>query len=244
MFKKKSNKCARCGKNISKDYDYCPYCGNSHKDDFNDERDYGMLGKKDMDEMDRFMQGGFNIKMPFGFNTLFNSLMKQIDRQMKDLDKQIGDEMKKPQSNGNIRRNGFSISISSAGDKPPVVRVKELGKPERVMKGGQVIKLGDNTKPKVVKEPKISEEKAKKIAKLPRQEAGTSVRRLSNKVIYEIDMPGVKSLEDVNIDKLENSIEIKSFSKDKVYVKLLPVNLPILSFDLKKDKLILELGLK
>ena len=49
-------------------------------------------------------------------------------------------------------------------------------------------------------------------------------------------------MKDVIINKLENSIEIKAFTKEKVYVKLLPVNLPVLNYKLKDGKLILELG--
>ena len=65
---------------------------------------------------------------------------------------------------------------------------------------------------------------------------------MSNKVIYEIELPGVKSTEDVSIIKLENSIEIKAVTKDKSYFKLLPIKLPISGYKVADEKLILELS--
>jgi len=87
----------------------------------------------------------------------------------------------------------------------------------------------------------ISEEKARKLAKLPKEEALAKVRRLSNKVVYELDLPEVKSLEDITINQLENSIEIKAFAKDKVFHKIIPISLPITNYNLSKGKLVLEL---
>ena len=77
-----------------------------------------------------------------------------------------------------------------------------------------------------------------------KKEPKTNVKRLSNTVIYEINMPGVKSLDDISIVKLENSIEIKAVAKDKAYFKLIPVNLAILDYELERGKLILELEAK
>ena len=45
---------------------------------------------------------------------------------------------------------------------------------------------------------------------------------------------------DIIINKLENSVEIKAFSKDRVYVKLIPLGLPLLSYNFKDELLTLE----
>jgi HSP20 family molecular chaperone IbpA len=82
------------------------------------------------------------------------------------------------------------------------------------------------------------------LAGLERKEPKTNIRRLSNRVVYELEMPGVESLEDISIIKLENSIEIKAISKNKAYVKVIPINLPITNYNLSEGKLILELGIK
>jgi len=87
----------------------------------------------------------------------------------------------------------------------------------------------------------ISAAKAAKLAKMPKKEPETIVRRLSDRIIYEISVPGVKNIKDVIINKLQNSIEIKAFAKDKVYFKLLPVSLPIKKYKIEDEKLVLEL---
>ena len=222
--------CKRCGKKLDKGYSFCPYCGFSFKEQ--DEKNYGMLGRDDIDF------SGMGMKMPFGFNKIFSSLLKQIDKQFQQLDKEIGKDSKKPGIKPGIKSKGFSISISSGTGKEPEIKVSGFGP------GVKVIRKPISEKPARIRKSFISDEKAKKLAKLPRQEAETQVRRLSSKIIYEISMPGVRSIKDVIINKLENSIEIKAFSKDKVYVKLIPLNLPILDYQLKKEKLILELKAK
>ena len=84
----------------------------------------------------------------------------------------------------------------------------------------------------------------KKFSKLPKNEPKTNVRRFSDKVIYEINIPGVKSIKDVSIIKLENNIEIKAITKDKAYNKLIPFNFPITDYNFSRGKLILELDSK
>ena len=69
----------------------------------------------------------------------------------------------------------------------------------------------------------------------------TNIRRLSNKIIYEIQIPGVKSIEDVSIVKLQNSIEIKAITKDKAYEKTIKISFPILDYKIQENNLILEL---
>ena len=90
----------------------------------------------------------------------------------------------------------------------------------------------------------FSKKSLKRFSELPKKEPKTNVKRLSNTVIYEINLPGVKSSEDLSIVKLENSIEIKAVAKDKAYFKLLPINLTIIDYELEKGKLILELEAK
>ncbi len=205
-----------------------------------EERKYGLLGRDD-----NFEIPDLGIKMPFGFNRIFNSLLGQIDKQFKELDKEIGKEIKKQRKESpRFKSGGISISISTETGKKPEIKIRGFG-PEfkELVKEGKLGR-GQKIKEIKIKQPKISEYKARKLAKLPKQEAETKVRRLGDKVIYEINLPGVKKLNDIIINQLENSIEIKAFSKDKAYFKLLPLNLPILDYKLEKEKLILELKAK
>lgn len=235
MFWKKT--CKNCGKKIEKGFSYCPHCG-FPLDRGKEERDYGFLGKKDMDNFNAFNQN--EIRLPMGLNTVFRKLIKEMDKQFKELDRTPEKEkIRKTDAQPFIKRGGISINISSGAGKP-VIKVRSFGNMPQFKEMGNQIK-GKPEKP-AKKKPEISEEKAKKLAKLPRQEAESKVRRLSGKVIYEIDLPGVKNVNDIIINQLENSIEIKAFSKDKAYFKFLPVNLPLLNHKLSKGKLILELG--
>lgn len=228
MFNKK---CPRCGRKIAKEYDFCPYCGNDFRWEkrIEKERDYGFLGKDD----ELFQAQDFNIRMPFGFNSLFNSLLKEVDKQFRELDKEMAREkQEKAKKVPEIRKSGISISISMSGKNKPDIKISgygpEFSEFEREIKE---VKIPKN---------KITDEEARKLAKLPRKEAKTEVRRFSNKIVYEIDLPGIKNLKDVIINKLENSVEIKAFAKDTAYFKLLPINLPILNYKLEDSKLILE----
>ncbi|MBU2496838.1 MAG: hypothetical protein KJ767_02160, partial [Nanoarchaeota archaeon] len=88
---------------------------------------------------------------------------------------------------------------------------------------------------------KVSKEDAERYSKLPRKEAETNVKRLSDGIIYEISMPDVSDIKDIFINKLHNSIEVKAFGKDTAYLKLIPVDLDIKRSYFKDGKLILEL---
>ena len=116
----------------------------------------------------------------------------------------------------------------------------------RLMINGKEIQIGQQKKPKeaVRKIPKreFGKEQLKKISELPKKEPKTSLKRLGDKIIYEIEMPEVKSLNDVLINNLENSIEIKAIGESAVYSKIIPINMPITNQELSQGKLILELG--
>ncbi len=221
-------KCPKCGKRIKKDFSFCPNCGFNFREEF-DERDYGLLGKNDDFE-------DLGIKLPMGFNMLFKNLVKGLDKQFRELDKMskqdIGD-IRDLNEFGKFKpiRKGFSISINSSGEKP-FIKINEIGKEAKVKEIREEISKANIKK---------RQKSIKKMAGLPREEAETKVRRLSNKIVYEIELPGVKSINDIIINKLENSIEIKALAKNKVLVKLLPVNFPIIGYNLDKELLVLEL---
>ncbi len=234
--------CKRCGRKIEKGFSYCPSCG-FPIDREKEKRDYGFLGRKDVDRVGPFRR---EVKLPLGFNTVFKKLVNEMDKQFRELDREIGREktMKKAEDKDRpiIRQGGISINISSGAGKP-IINVKSFGNMPKFKKMEQEL-TGSQTKPVTIKKNEISEEKARKLAKLPREEAASKVRRLSGKVVYEIDLPGVKNSKDVIVNQLENSIEVKAFSKDKAYFKFLPVALPLKNHKFSKGKLILELGEK
>lgn len=90
----------------------------------------------------------------------------------------------------------------------------------------------------------ITEEQVKKMSGLPRAEAKTSVRRMSDKVIYELKAPGIESVRDVFVSRLESGYEVKAIGKKKVYINSIPVNLPLRGYKVDNDGLVVEFGLQ
>lgn len=200
---------------MSNKYRFCSNCGIPLKE-VNSE-DWGMLGENDFEEqnpLSNSLLDGFTGNM---FNKMLGSAMKMLEREMK---KEISRENIQPKTNVRLMINGKEINLNNLQPSPRNIEKKE--------------KLLDD----------FSKKSLKKFSQLPKKEPKTSVKRLSNTIIYEINLPGVKSLEDLSIVKLEHSIEIKAVAKDKAYFKLIPVNLSILDYELEKGKLILELEAK
>lgn len=215
MFNKKT--CKKCGEKVSNKFDFCPYCGLSTS---SSNEDWGILGKNDhLNEQDIFkspMFGGFSGKV---LQKMLNNAMKMLEKEMGNL--QQGEE--------NPLKTNFELYINGKKINPKNIKVTK--------------KQADNENPKKVQpNNEFSQENIKKFSELPKQEPLANIRRLSNKVIYELDVPGVKSLKDISIIKLENSIEIKAVAKDKAYKKLIPINLPLSRYKLDKEKIVLELN--
>ena len=210
----KKSRCVKCKRKINKNYRFCPHCGYGDRDF--EEGDWGMLGKDDLISQN-------NFQLPIGLNTIFNSLMKNLNNQLNN------SYSPKKNPNAKIRNNGISISISTPGNNAPDLKInsqKEIKKPSKKIPS------------------QFSKENAKKFSELPKKEPKTNLRRLSNKVIYEIEIPEVKSLKDISIIRLESSIEIKAISKNTAYFKKIPINFPIVSYNFSEETLILEFGIK
>jgi hypothetical protein len=167
-------------------------------------------------------------------------MSKQIESQFKEIDKGIGEmnfDEKKVQK---MPMQGLSISISSANNGQPVIKVRSLGDKTPIeLKAMQTAKPGKQVRQIALPQKQFSEEESEKLSKLPKEEPKTSIRRLTDKIVYEIEIPGVKK-ENVIISKLQNSIEIKAFAKDKAFFKLIPISLPIIKSQIKEGKLVLE----
>ena len=216
MFGKK---CFKCRNKISENFDFCPHCGKDLKK-IGDSEDYGLIGKNDYMDESNFTR---DISLPF--SKIFTHAMKELpamiklfEKQMRGLNEDSEKEIKRLDNNLNIQFfvNGKPMTTKKRPDNKTMIKTAPL----------------------------IGFDKIKKLHKLPKKEPISKIRRLSGKLIYDISVPGVKNIEDVLINQLENSIEIKAISKDKVYSKILNINLPILGYSLDKGHLILELKAK
>ena len=87
---------------------------------------------------------------------------------------------------------------------------------------------------------KITNEQLERMIGLPRAPAKISMKRLGNKIVYELSTPGIKSHEDVFVSKLESGYEIKATADKKVYVNSIPLELPLRMVSLADNKLIVE----
>lgn len=116
----------------------------------------------------------------------------------------------------------------------------------RMMINGREIQINRQKKQKEpvkkILRREFKEEQLKKILELPKKEPKTSLKRFGDRIIYEMEMPEVSSLNDVFINNLENGIEIKAIGKSEIYSKTIPINMPIINQELLNGKLILELG--
>lgn len=204
-------KCERCGSKIGNKFDFCPYCGKSASDS---DEDFGMLGRNDsFDEFENFSKSMFS-----GFGG--NMLNKMLGNAMKMLEKEMKKEMNKTNSQP---RTNFQLFIN--GKK---VDLGEGALPVQKQKAKKAVPV------------KLVQNKLKNFSKLPRENPKTDIRRFSNKIVYEMSVPGVKSMDDVSIVQLENSIEVKAVAKSKSYLKVIPINLPVVNYGLEDQKIILE----
>ncbi|MDP3027667.1 MAG: zinc ribbon domain-containing protein [Nanoarchaeota archaeon] len=179
-----------------------------------DNEDFGFLGRDDFEDNFDSM---FNNMSSIPINKILKTAMKMTERMMKDMREQPKEHYS----------NSMDIQFFVNGKRVfPETKQKQPAQ--------NPIKIKND----------ISPSKVESISKLPRKEPATKIKRLGEKLIYELSVPGVDDINDVLINQLENSIEVKAISKNKVYSKNLNLNLPILRYSLNKGNLILELQAK
>ncbi|MBT3397691.1 hypothetical protein HOA55_03110 [archaeon] len=149
--------------------------------------------------------------LPLGMGRIVETLVNQLE-------KQLGNVGESP----NGIPKGFKIHVST-------------GKPQVK----QMVQKPVEKEPVLVED--ISEEEAERRAGLPRKDAESRVRRLADSIIYEISTPGVHSKKDVVVTKLEQGLEIRAYSSDKCYVKIIPMTIEVIGYEVRDEKVFLEL---
>lgn len=226
MFGKK---CNGCGKRIRNSFLFCPFCGNSSVDGAKEEKDYGMLGRTDLNQPQSPLNSGFpafsgqNPMINKMFSGAINSMMKMIEKEMQNSVKKESVQKAGNNPNFQIFINGKRMNIPGIQDEPAKEKKQKKAKTNF---------------------PAPSREIIERSAKLPRKEAKTKLTREDDKIIYEIESPGVNSFENVLINKLEDSFEVRTFAKDKVFFKNIPIKLPLLRAYFLEGKLFLEFQAK
>lgn len=222
MFSKKT--CQRCGKKTGKGNNFCPSCGfplgkKGKKEEF------GMLGENDsFNETDMISNSLFGGMMGNVMNKMISNTMRMLEKEM---EKEMRMSKQSP-TNNNFPKTKIKLMIN--------------GKEVDLNSGMQ--KQGENKKEKQESVPlrfkKFSKEQIKKFSKLNKKEPKTELRRIADKIIYEIEMPGVESIENITITPLESSIELRAIAEEKAYSKSIPLNLPIIGYEFSKGLLVLE----
>jgi len=153
------------------------------------------------------------MKLPFGINKIVGSLIKQLEKQMGGLGTDaVGGSPK-----------GFKIQISSG--KPQVRQVVRRAEGPSVSEKRAVVPRGESDRR----------------SGLPKVEVESKVRRIGDQIIYEFEAPGVRSDGDVVITELEQGIEVRAYSKDKCYVKVIPLKVEVTSYCVRQEKVFVEL---
>ena len=94
---------------------------------------------------------------------------------------------------------------------------------------------------KINEAPQVSDEENNRRASLPREEIESKVRRLADRIIYEMKTPGVKKKKDIVLTKLASGLEIKAYSKTKCYVKFIPLTVEVIEYNVRDEKVFVEL---
>ena len=235
MFSKKT--CKNCRKKVSKNNSFCPYCGTylspyryNSKKQKNSKEDFGMLGENDNlsesseNPFANSIFSGFSGKI---FNKMLNSTMKMLEKEMQKSMKEMEPSRKNPAH--------FELYINGKRIDPKNIKITQKTSP-RFQQQNQKIK---NTNLNLNKF--FSSEKTKKFSELPLTEPKSNIRRLSDRIIYEISVPGVEKIENVSIINIGNSIEVKAISDKNSYMKIIPMKMDILKYDLDKETIVLEL---
>jgi hypothetical protein len=102
------------------------------------------------------------------------------------------------------------------------------------------IKVYDSTRANIKKsKPAISNRILKNV-----EEPQASLKEVSGNLFIELQIPDVKSIKDVEVTRLGESVEIRAFAKDKSYFKMVPVpnHSRVLRKELRDGKLFVEMG--
>ncbi len=252
MFKKKN--CPKCNEKINEKHSFCPSCGFNLAKRQNEES-YGMLGQNDyveqnpneiQDIMGNMFGGMFGGKM---MNSMLNNAMKMLEKEMQKSMKEQNNFQNQNQNfnqnNQPVNRTNFELYIN--GKKIPADKIKVTKKPNQnfqnkgVLTKQEINKISNPNNNLRNQTLRFNSQAKENFQKLPKKQPETNVRRFSNKVVYEIEVPGVESIKDISISQMENSIEIKAVSKKNAYEKIIPIGLPILKYGLSNGKLVLEL---
>lgn len=150
------------------------------------------------------MKRGWNYCPECGMPVNPGPVFKSGDDIFKGIERMINTGFSSPGSRP-VQKGGISITIRRSSDSEPKVDVRTTGDYRRL-------------------EPEIRKSVGapKKVPKGKVEEPVADVKKSGSRVEISLDLPGTKE-GDVEVTKLENSLEVRAYSDDKTYFKLIPV---------------------
>lgn len=204
-------KCENCDEKLKNAHNFCPNCGIQLKEG---SQNWGMLGRKDTEKVEPQMPKLFGGGISGGImNKMLGNAMKMLEKEMQ---KEMKGQNKIPRTRVKLMLNGKEIT-------PNIQHIKQ-----------------DRNSTKILPI-EFSENNLKKWTNKNKEEPKTNLKRMGDNIQYEMEVPGVQSIKDVSIIKLEKSLEVKAIAKEKAYQKIIPIDLPLKKFTLLQGKLTLEL---
>ncbi len=159
-------------------------------------------------------------------NVTPNNMMGQQIKLPFGIEKMMGSLMKQ------IEKEMGGLGAAGANGMPKGFEIKiQTGMPKKVVQQGPI----------QVAEQAVSGKEKQRRDNLPQKQAKSKVKRLSDKILYEIDAPGVEKVADVVITPLEKGVEVRAYTKEVCYIKTIPLKVKIEKYGVKKDKVLLEL---
>ncbi len=216
-----SKKCPNCNSKIKDNFEFCPSCGNDLRSGY-DKDDYGLLGKNDfIEEQPEITTLGDKF-----IEKIFNSATKLLEKQLKSLSEDMNQQPNRIPMSPNLNVQFF------VNGKRMMPQNRQMNEPNQ----NQQIQTNPLSKEII--------QKFSRSSKLPKKEPKTKLKRIGNKIVYELEVPGVNDISDILINQLESSIEIKAIADKTVYHKTINLNLPVIRYQLVDGNLFLELGNK
>lgn len=198
----------------------CPSCAKKIEKKFNYCPYCGVSFKAGNDERDFGMLGRNdstgnvqqNLGLPFGLNGIMNTLIKQLENEIGKMDMDDGQDMPRNIKIRVARGPGMNQVVQKAPEKKIISDV-----------------------------PRVSEKENERRMSLPKVEGESRVKRLGDTIIYEISTPGIRRKDDVVLTELATGLEVKAYSKDKCYVKFIPLKIEVVDYYVEKEKVIVEI---
>ncbi|MBW6461869.1 MAG: zinc ribbon domain-containing protein [DPANN group archaeon] len=207
--------CHKCGKMVEDHWDFCPSCGSSVIKPIKFKRPSSVL------PLDNLVDS---------FKRQFDEINKFMERDLHGLEKDFEVFNLRSEKNPKIIRNGFSVSISSGTGQKPKIDIKTFGDIDKTKLAEEFKKnlglKGVNINDAIIKStiPNLPEEQLlnKKIPSVT-EEPKTDIKRLSDKIVIDIELPDIESDKNIIVNMLSSSIELKAIGKKKMYFKIMQI---------------------